>query len=107
MMSLFYCLYAVYAVSRLSASFDVSVYVFLVGSLYSAYDRNDLINFYYVLTFLKSQVCLMSKEAGQVRGRATNKSNSGSTHPAQAHLGTSNTLNTRYQHPYCILYYTS
>jgi len=58
MMSLFYLLHAVYVVSSLSASFYVSMCVFLVGSLYAAYDRKNLTNFYYVHTFLKSQVCL-------------------------------------------------
>jgi hypothetical protein len=68
MMSLFYLLYAVCGMSSLSASFYVSMCVFLVGSLYSAYDRNALTNFYYVLTFLKSQVCLKSKGGGASEG---------------------------------------
>jgi hypothetical protein len=59
MMSLFYLLNAGCIVSSLSTSFYTSMCVFLVGSLNSEYDRDDLNSFYYVLTFLKSQVCLM------------------------------------------------
>jgi hypothetical protein len=68
MMSLFYLLYAGCIVSSLSTSFYVSMCVFLVGSLFSAYDWHDLTKFSYVLTFFKSQVCLKSKGGGASEG---------------------------------------